>query len=318
MRIWPGRSYPLGATWDGAGVNFALFSENAAKVELCLFDSIDSPQESARVVLPEYTDQTWHGYLPDVLPGQLYGFRVYGPYAPERGHRFNPHKVLIDPYARAVVRPVSCGDEMYGYEMGHIDTDLSFDPRDNAATAPLSAVIDSAFTWGADQSPRTPWHKTVVYEVHVKGATQLHPGVPKHLRGTYAGLGSEAFVRHLKELGVTAVELLPVHLGSQDRYLKERDLTNYWGYNTTGYFAPDNRFAARRGPEECVREFKAMVRNLHAAGSRSFSTWFTTIRPKGRIWGQRFRSAGSTTRRTTVWVAAYPRYYMDYTDAATR
>ena len=193
MRIRSGRPYPLGATWDGAGVNFALFSENATSVELCLFDSIESRTESVRFVLPEQTDLVWHGYLPDVLPGQLYGYRVYGPYDPMRGHRFNPNKVLFEPYAKAVGRKMEWGDAMYGYNVGHPEADLSFDSRDNAAWAPLGAVVDEAFTWGDDRRPKTPWHKTIIYEVHVKGFTQLHPEVPEKLRGTYAGLGSEPF-----------------------------------------------------------------------------------------------------------------------------
>src|SRR5581483_9806023 len=206
MRVWPGRPYPLGATWDGAGVNFALFSEHATKVELCLFDALDAERESLSIPLPEHTDQVWHAYLPDVLPEQLYGYRVHGPYEPAKGHRFNPAKVLLDPYAKAIGRDLKWDDSLFGYKIGDATADLSRDDRDNAAFAPLAAVVDTAFTWGDDRPPRTPWHKTLIYEVHVKGLTRLHPEVPEKQRGTYAGLGSDAVIQHLKSLGVTAVE----------------------------------------------------------------------------------------------------------------
>src|SRR3954449_7911950 len=206
MRVWPGRPYPLGATWDGAGVNFALFSEHASKVELCLFESPESTVESHRIALPEHTDQVWHAYLPDVEPGQLYGYRVHGPYEPAKGHRFNPHKIVLDPYAKAIGRDLRWDDSLFGYKIGDKDADLSFDDRDNAAFAPLASVVDPAFTWGDDRPPRTPWHKTLIYELHVKGMTKLHREVSEKLRGTYAGLASEPVIRHLKDLNVTAVE----------------------------------------------------------------------------------------------------------------
>ena len=266
MKIRPGSPYPLGATWDGVGVNFAIFSEHATRVELCLFDSVDAERESLRIPLPERTDMVWHGYVPDLIPGQLYGYRVYGPWDPEQGHRFNPNKVVFDPYAKAVGRPLRWADELYGYTYGHPEQDLRMDERDNAAWAPLAAVIDPAFTWGDDRRPNTPWHNTVIYEVHVKGFTKLHPEVPKLLRGTYSGLASEPAIRHLKELGVTAVELMPVHHHAYERHLVEHNLSNYWGYNTLAFFAPDTRYAAATQPAEAVREFKRMVRVLHAAG----------------------------------------------------
>jgi isoamylase len=266
MRMQLGQPYPLGATWDGLGVNFALFSEHATGVELCLFDSPDAAAESQRLPLPEQTDMVWHGYLRDVKPGQIYGYRVHGPYEPAAGHRFNPHKVVLDPYAKAVARPVCWGDEMFAYRVGDAAEDQAFDERDNAALAPLAAVVDTSFTWGDDASPRTPWHETVIYEVHVKGFTQRHPALPPRLRGTYAGLASEAAIRHLQDLGVTAIELLPVHHHVDDRPLVERGLSNYWGYNTLAYFAPDVRYAAADSPLDVVREFKRMVRALHAAG----------------------------------------------------
>src|SRR5215210_5128628 len=232
MRVWPGQPYPLGATWTGLGVNFAIFSAHATRVELCLFDSPDATAPSTCVPLPEHTDMVWHGYLRDVRPGQLYGFRVHGPYEPEQGHRFNPHKIVLDPYARAVGRALVWDDANFGYEIGHADADMSFDTRDNAAFAPLAAVIDPAFTWGDDRAPRTPWHKTLIYELHVIGFTKLMAEVPEKLRGTYAGLASEAAIRHLLDLNVTAVEIMPVHHHVDDRHLLEKGLCNYWGYNT--------------------------------------------------------------------------------------
>ena len=266
MRVWPGRSYPLGATWDGAGVNFALFSEHGTKVELCLFDSPEATKEVQRIPLPEQTDQVWHGYFPDVLPGQLYGYRVHGPYEPAKGHRFNPHKVVLDPYVKAFGRDLKWHDSLFGYKIGHKDVDLSCDERDSAAFCPLAAVVDTAFTWGDDRSPRTPWHKTLIYELHVKGMTKLNQQVPEKLRGTYAGLASEAVIQHLLGLGITAVELMPVHHHLDDRHLMERGLANYWGYNTLAFFAPDLKYAAANEPQLVAQQFKMMVRALHAAG----------------------------------------------------
>jgi isoamylase len=266
LRLWPGNPYPLGATWDGAGVNFALFSEHATKVDLCLFDSADARTESHRIPLPEQTDMVWHGYLPDLRPGQLYGFRVDGPYDPGAGHRFNPNKVVLDPYAKAVGRAVRWSDEMFAYRVGDPREDLSFDDRDNAPFAPLAVVIDAAFTWGDDQPPNTPWHRTVIYEAHVRGFTRLHPNVPEELRGTYAGLASEPAINHLKDLGVTAIELMPVHHHTIERHLVEQGLTNYWGYNTLAFFAPDTRYASVSSARDMVQEFKMMVRTFHEAG----------------------------------------------------
>ena len=266
MRVWSGHPYPLGATWDGAGVNFALFSEYATKVELCLFDSRDAKRESERIILPEQDEFVWHGYLPGIQPGQLYGYRVHGPYEPEKGHRFNPHKVLLDPYARAVGRDLQWDDSLFGYKLGDEDADLSFDERDNVAFAPLGIVLDTAFTWGDDRPPLVPWNRTLIYEVHVKGFTMRHPGVPKAIRGTYAGLATEAAIAHLKRLNVTAVELLPVYHHMDDKFLLDKQLSNYWGYNTLAYFAPDTRYASQRSPRKAVQEFKFMVRTLHQAG----------------------------------------------------
>ena len=237
MKIRPGVPYPLGAAWDGAGVNFAIFSEHASAVELCLFDRPEARHESIKIPLPEQTDMVWHGYLPGVLPSQLYGYRVHGPYDPKAGHRFNPNKIVLDPYAKAIGRTIRWCDQMYGYRIGHPDEDLAMDSRDNAFCAPLAAVIDTAFTWGDDRPPRTPWHKTIIYELHVKGFTKRHPEVPDKMRGTYTGLTSEAAIRHLKELGVTAVELMPVHQHAYDHHLVKKGLKNYWGYHSIGELA---------------------------------------------------------------------------------
>src|SRR4030095_15849370 len=212
-----------GATVDGRGVNFALFSEHATKVDLCLFDSTDAQTHAHCLVLPERTNQVWHGFLPDVKPGQIYGYRVDGPHDPARGHRFNPHKVLLDPYAKAIARELRWDDSVLAWD------------RDNAHCAPLACVVDTAFDWHDDHPLRTPWHETVVYELHVKGFTKQHPGVPENLRGTYAGLASPAAIEHLRELDVTAVELLPVHYHIDEHFLVQRDRVNYWGYNTLGF-----------------------------------------------------------------------------------
>src|SRR5499427_9645416 len=263
-RVWPGSPYPLGATWDGSGVNFALFSENATKVELCLFDCPEARSELDRLALSAVTNQVWHCYLPDAKPGQLYGYRVHGPDAPHEGHRFNPHKILLDPYAKAIGRALQWDDAVYGYPRG-AENALGFDPRDSAPFAPLASVIEAAFTWGDDHPLRVPWHETVVYEAHVKGFTKRHLDVPEELRGTYAGLASPAAIQYLQDLGVTAVELLPIHYHIDEDFLVEKGLVNYWGYNTLGYFATDPRYAAN-GPVGAVQEFKSMVRTLHAEG----------------------------------------------------
>jgi glycogen operon protein len=263
-RVLPGRPYPLGATWDGIGVNFALFSENATKVELCLFDSAQAPAEFLRIALPSVTNQVWHCYLPDARPGQLYGYRVHGQYAPSEGHRFNANKILLDPYAKAIGRDLRWDDAVYGYRR-HGESTTEFDERDSAPFAPLACVIETAFTWSEDRLPRTPWHETVLYETHVKGFSRLHPDVPEELRGTYAGLASPAAIRHFHDLGVTAVELLPIHFHVDEYFLVEKGLVNYWGYNTLGYFAPDPRYSAG-GPDYAAQEFKSMVRTLHSEG----------------------------------------------------
>nr|WP_246775782.1 glycogen debranching protein GlgX [Methylobacterium aquaticum] len=261
-RISEGQPFPLGATWDGLGVNFALFSAHATKVELCLFDD-SGETEIERIELPEYTDEVWHGYLPDARPGTIYGYRVHGPYEPEAGHRFNPNKLLLDPYAKALVGSVTWNPALFGYVMESGD-DTTFDTRDSAPFTRKCRVIDPAFTWGRDQKPNVPWDKTVFYETHVKGFTKLHPAVPERLRGTYAGLGTPEVLAYIRSLGVTSVELLPIHSFVNDSYLLEKDLVNYWGYNTLSFFAPARRYAAV--PDFAFSEFKEMVARMHGAG----------------------------------------------------
>jgi isoamylase len=312
MKMRPGAPYPLGATWDGAGVNFAIFSEHATQIELCLFDSADDKIESARLVLPEQTDMVWHGYLPWVLPGQVYGYRVHGPYEPAAGHRFNPKKVVLDPYAKAIARTVHWGPEMYGYQQGGDDADLNMDDRDNAGSAPLAAVVDNAFTWGNDRPPGTPWHKTIIYELHVKGFTQLRADLPERIRGTYTGLGSEPAIRHLQDMGITAVELMPVHHHVSDNRLVDRGLENYWGYNTLGYFAPDTRYSMV-GPLESVRAFKTMVKNLHSAGLEVILDVVYNHTAEGNHLGPTLFLRGVDNAAYYRLVQDNPRYYMDYT-----
>ncbi len=262
MSIEPGRPYPLGATWDGAGVNFALFSAHAEQVDLCLFDA-NAAHQIAAVTLPACTDQIWHGYLPDARPGLIYGYRVHGPYDPARGHRFNAHKVLIDPYARSFAGTFCWSNSHYGYRAGHAHGDLSFDRRDNAWAALKCRVVEAAHSWQDDRPPRTAWADTVIYEVHVKGFSMHNAAVPESLRGTYAGLAHPASINHLKKLGVTAVELLPIHEYIDERRLVQADLSNYWGYNSIGFFAPTARYAGGLDP---LCEFRSMVQRLHQAG----------------------------------------------------
>jgi len=265
MRIWPGRPYPLGATWDGVGVNFALFSQHASAVDLCLFRDEGDTDESATIRLTERTDQVWHCYLPDARPGQFYGYRVHGPYEPQLGHRFNPAKLLIDPYAKAITGAIKWSSDLFAYKVGETLDDLEPDPDNSAGGVPKSVVIDSAFTWGDDGPLNVPYNRTIIYECHVKGMTMRHPDVPPELRGTYLGLCSAPMLEYFQSLGVTALELLPIHQHVIDRHLAERGLTNYWGYNSIGFFAPDVRYATR-GLGNQVDEFKTMVKTLHAAG----------------------------------------------------
>ena len=265
VRALPGRPYPLGAEWDGLGVNFAIYSAEAEQVEVALFDNPEDEQPSASVLLWHRTGPIWHGFIDKLMPGQLYGYRVYGPYDPDRGHRFNPYKVLLDPYSRAIGRPLRWDPSLFGYELDHPDTDASFSTADSAPFAPLGAVIDSSFSWSGDTGPRVSWGDTVIYETHVKGISRRHPEVPEHLRGTYLGLIADPILDHLRSLGVTTVQLLPVHAKVHDHRLVQAGLRNYWGYNTLSYFAPEPEYASG-DPVAAVREFKSMVRGLHAAG----------------------------------------------------
>ena len=260
-RVREGQPYPLGATWDGLGVNFALFSANATKVELCLFDR-DGRRELERIELPEYTDEVWHGYLPDARPGTVYGYRVHGPYEPRSGHRFNPHKLLLDPYAKALLGPLRWSDAHFGYRVGSPRGDLSFDRRDSAAGMPKCVVVDPAFTWGQDRAPAVPWERTILYETHLRGFTMNHPAVPPQFRGGFAGMARPEVVDYIRALGVTSVELLPVHAFVDDRILLEKGLRNYWGYNSIGFFAPDPRYLSTGA----IYEVKEMVARYHEAG----------------------------------------------------
>ena len=248
------------------GVNFALFSENATGVDLCLFDNADAPHETVRIRMVEHTDQVWHCFLPSVKAGQHYGYRVYGPYDPKAGHRFNPAKLLIDPYAKAIAGEVEWSDEMFGYQVGPgKDADLTIDQRDNAFGVPKCVVVDNRFDWGGDHQLATPLHRSVIYEAHVKGFSKLCPNIPEELRGTYAALGTDFAIDYFKKLGVTAVELLPVHHFIHDDFLQKKGLINYWGYNSIGYFAPHAAYSAGGVNGQQVAEFKQMVKNLHAA-----------------------------------------------------
>ena len=267
-RVEAGLPYPLGATHDGSGVNFALFSAHATKVELCLFDD-DGKKEKARIALPEYTNEIWHGYIPNLQPGQLYGYRVHGPYAPNEGHRFNPNKLLLDPYAKALKGRLIWDDAHYGYQVGAEEEDLSFDERDSAPFMPKCRVVEAAsrrrysFPWRRESRPHTPWTDTIIYEAHVKGMTMLHPSVAKSARGTFTGLADPAVIDHLVKLGVTAIELLPVQAFANERFLEEKGLSNYWGYNTMNFFAPAEQYLPAGGD---IHQFKLMVHRLHQAG----------------------------------------------------
>ncbi len=306
--VWPGRPYPLGATWDGEGVNFALFSEHAEAVELCLFVN-DGRHETARIPMRWQTDQVWHCYLPEVRPGRLYGYRVYGPYDPPNGQRFNGHKLLLDPYAKAIQGPLRWSNAHFGYRVGHKLEDLSFNRTDNAAFMPKARVVESAFSWGDDRLLRTPWHDTIIYELHVKGFTYRHPLVPPGLRGTYAGLGSAQVIDYLKALGITAVELMPVHAFIDDRHLVERGLRNYWGYNSIGFFAPDARYSASGE----IAEFKTMVKAFHSNGIEVILDVVYNHTAEGNQLGPTLSFRGIDNRSYYRLSPEDPRYYMDFT-----
>ncbi|MEO6836611.1 MAG: glycogen debranching protein GlgX, partial [Candidatus Tumulicola sp.] len=307
VAVLPGRPYPLGATWNGAGVNFALFSENAEKVDLCLFDP-RGRREVARIALPEYTDSVWHGYLPDARPGLRYGYRVYGPYDPANGHRFNHHKLLLDPYAAMVTGGVVWSDVHFGYRVGSPRADLSFDRRDNAAGMPKCVVVDTAFTWDNDRRLHTRWHDLTVYEMHVRGYTIKHPGVPPELRGTFAGLSSPAVIEYLSRLGVAAVELLPVNNFVDDRHLIQKGLRNYWGYSPISFFAPAPRYLSR--PD--LGEFKTMISRLHDAGIEIILDVVFNHTAEGSELGPTLSFRG-IDNKSYYRLAADERFYQDYT-----
>ena len=306
--IWPGRPYPLGATWDGEGVNFSLFSEHAEKVELCLFEP-KGKREIARLPLNWQTDQVWHCYLPDARPGLLYGYRVHGPHEPKKGHRFNSNKLLLDPYAKSIHGQVKWSSADFGYRIGHRLEDLSFDRSNNAPGMPKGRVIDPSFTWGEDRPPRTPWHETIIYELHVKGYTRLHPQVPPPLRGTYAGLATEPVIEHLKRLGVTAIELMPVHTFVDERPLVERGLRNYWGYNSIGFFAPDSRYSATGRSSE----FKTMVKTFHSNGIEVILDVVYNHTAEGNQLGPTLSFRGIDNEAYYRLNPEDPRYYVDFT-----
>ena len=308
IAVWPGRPYPLGATWDGEGVNFGLFSEHAEGVELCLFDP-KGRRQIERIALREQTDQVWHCYLPDARPGLLYGYRVHGPYDPQSGMRFNPKKLLLDPYARSIAGTLRWSDAHFGYRVGSRREDLAADDRDSAFGMPKCQVVDPAFTWGDDRRPNTPWNETVIYELHVKGLTINHPDIPQQLRGKYAALATPAVLEHLRRLGVTAVELMPIHAFVDDHHLVQKGLSNYWGYNTIGFFAPDARYSAN----STLAEFKTMVKTLHSAGIEVILDVVYNHTAEGGRLGPTLSFRGIDNAAYYRLVPDNPREYMDFT-----
>ncbi|HSJ33116.1 MAG TPA: glycogen debranching protein GlgX [Longimicrobiales bacterium] len=311
-KVLPGRPYPLGSAYDGRGVNFAVYSEEAQEVELCLFDSADG-HECERIRLRELTGFVRHGFVPGLEPGQIYGFRVAGPYEPQKGLRFNPTKLLLDPYARAVVGDVDWSGPVFGYRIGDEAADLSYSDEDDAYAVPKGVVVDDAFDWEGDVQPDRPLHESVIYEVHVKGFTKRHPGIPEELRGTYAGMAHPAAIEHLQQLGVTAVELLPVHEFVDEGHLHDKGLVNYWGYNTLSFFAPAGRYAAAADPGDQVREFKGMVKALHRAGIEVILDVVYNHTAEGSELGPTLSLRGLDNTTYYKLVPDQPRYYMNYT-----
>lgn len=307
-RLSEGLPDPLGATWDGLGVNFALFSAHATRVELCLFDA-RGEEEIERIALPEFTDEVWHGYLPDARPGTVYAYRVHGPYDPEHGHRFNPHKLLLDPYAKDLVGKLEWADELFGYQLGHEQADLTYDERDSARFMPKCRVVDPAFTWGRERRPHVPWERTVIYEAHVRGFTMKHPALPAELRGTYAGLAAPEIVDYLRSLGITAIELLPVQASVVARNLVDRKLTNYWGYDTIGFFAPNPHYGTT-GPSA---EFKEMVARLHDGGIEVILDVVYNHTPEGNELGPTLAFKGIDNASYYRLMPDQPRYYINDT-----
>ena len=311
--VLPGKPYPLGATYLGNGVNFAVFSEHARKMEVCLFDPREPSREVGRYVLPEHTQHVWHGFIPELQTGTLYGLRAHGAYEPRRGLRFNPHKLLVDPYARALHGQVDFSTPVYPYPYEGLEQDLVLDTRDSAAGMPKAVVLTDDFDWEGDRPPAVPWHRTLLYEAHVKGLTQLHPAVPAHQRGTYAGLGHPALLEHLRQLGVTAVELLPVHAHADEPFLVNKGFTNYWGYSTLGFFAPDARFSSSGSRGGQVAEFKAMVKALHRAGIEVILDVVYNHTCEGNHLGPLLSFKGLDNAAYYRLQEKDPRYYLDFT-----
>ncbi len=288
-RVREGLPVPLGATWDGLGVNFALFSANATKVELCLFN--DEGEQYDVIELPEYTDEVWHGYLPDARPGLLYAYRVHGPYAPHDGHRFNPAKLLLDPYAKQIVGDLKWDDALFAYDMQSAKKDLHIDNTDSAPFLPKCRVIDPAFSWARSRKKHIPWEKTLIYETHLRGYTMRHPAVPEHLRGTFSGMSTPHIVEYIRSLGVTSVELMPIHAFTDDRHLQDKGLHNFWGYNTLSFFAPHPQYMATH----TVNEFKQMIATFHAAGIEVILDVVYNHTAEGNELGPTLSFKGSTT-----------------------
>jgi isoamylase len=311
LKILPGNSYPLGATWDGYGVNFAIFSENATEVELCLFDGTEStPADCFKFT--ELNNQIWHIYIHGLQPGQLYGYRIYGPFDPMNGHRFNPNKLLLDPYAKAISGTIEWSDALFGYEIGHPDKDMSYNELDSAPFIPKSVVVNTDFDWENDKSPKISYRNLVIYEAHVKGLTKLHPEIPEEIRGSYAAIGHPVTINYLKKLGISAVELMPVHHFVSDRHLQEIGLTNYWGYNTIGFFAPDVRYSSSGTHGEQVVEFKNMVKALHKAGIEVILDVVYNHTAEGNEMGPTLSFKG-IDNASYYRLTDDKRYYMDYT-----
>ncbi len=313
IKIYPGRPYPLGADWDEGGVNFALYAEHATGVELCLFNDVKDETESIKIKLKETTHQVWHAYIVDLKPGQLYGYRVYGPYEPQNGHRYNQHKLLIDPYAKAVAGTVEWHDALFAYQIGDEKEDLSFNETDSAPYLPKSVVIDPRFNWEGDELPNIPMHQTIIYEAHVKGFTMMHPDIPEEIRGTYKALAHPVSIAYLKELGITSIELLPVHHFVSDRILKDKGLTNYWGYNTINFFAPDVRYACDGVLGEQVIEFKEMVKKFHQANIEVILDVVYNHTAEGNHLGPTLSFKGVDNFNYYRLVQDDFRFYMDYT-----
>jgi glycogen operon protein len=311
-QTYPGSAYPLGATWDGEGVNFALFADNATGVELCLFNSASDEAETTKIKMTERSHQVWHVYLPGIKPGQLYGYRVHGPYEPKNGHRFNPSKLLIDPYAKAIAGTIDWNDALFGYTIGDPEEDLSYNEVDSAAFIPKSVVVDPSFDWEGDKPLDIPYHQTIIYEAHVKGLTKLNPEIPEEIRGTYLAIAHPSTIKYLKDLGITAIELMPVHQFVADRHLVEKGLTNYWGYNTIGYFAPDVRYSSRGHQGEQVVEFKKMVKELHKAGIEVILDVVYNHTGEGSEKGPTLSFRG-VDNASYYRLMEDKRYYMDYT-----